>query len=418
MHVHLLTLGSRGDVQPYVALGATLLARGHKVTVTTGRGFDELIEDSGLVSAPISMDVRSMLGEPVVREALDSLSGKVRAFRAMKAETLRQIDETCDRIVETDADVLVFHQKMGVAPTVAAKLGVPAVASFLLPGMVATSAFPFPLIPAASLGAIGNRLSHRLIGSLIDLSYTPLLRRWHRHRYGDTDGLLQPFDGYDPAGRPPLRLHAFSRHIVPRPEDWDRRDKVTGYWFEAAKASWASPAGLERFLGSGPPPVYVGFGSMPSADSSRLTGIVVEALQRAGMRGLLATNWGSLESTSTPDTVHIIETAPHSWLFPRCAAVVHHGGAGTTHEGLRWGRPTVVCPVGVDQPFWGRRVAKLGVGPQPIPLKKLTPDSLAVALRQTKDRKMDERAARLGEEIRTEGGTEVAADLVEAWIAR
>ncbi len=140
-------------------------------------------------------------------------------------------------------------------------------------------------------------------------------------------------------------------------------------------------------------------------------------LARSGWRGVLETVWGGLAKIELPNSVHMLETAPHSWLFRRCAAVVHHGGAGTTHEGLRWGRPTIICPFAVDQPFWGRRVAALGVGPSPIPQKTLSTDKLATALTAVRDPAMIARAEALGAKIRSERGTEAAADVIEHCLA-
>jgi sterol 3beta-glucosyltransferase len=159
----------------------------------------------------------------------------------------------------------------------------------------------------------------------------------------------------------------------------------------------------------------VGFGSMAGPDAPRLTAVVAEALARAGQRGVLATGWGGLSAGNSPDRDHVfvLREAPHSWLFPRVAAVVHHGGAGTTHEGLRWGRPTLACPVFGDQPFWGRRVAALGAGPRSIPQRSITTEVLADAIRGlATDPRMRERARTLGESIRSERGVTVAVDAI------
>ena len=144
-----------------------------------------------------------------------------------------------------------------------------------------------------------------------------------------------------------------------------------------------------------------------------MTGVVLEALERTGRRGLLATGWGGLEAGPQGDRVFVIEAAPHTWLLPRCAAVVHHGGAGTTHEALRWGRPQVVCPVFGDQPFWGRRVRALGAGPAPLPQKRLTATALAAALSVVAEPAVAARAEALGAALRAEPGAATAAGLLE-----
>jgi UDP:flavonoid glycosyltransferase YjiC (YdhE family) len=160
------------------------------------------------------------------------------------------------------------------------------------------------------------------------------------------------------------------------------------------------------FLAAGLPPVYIGFGSMTARDPRELTNIAVEALRAAGQRGVLLSGWAGLGTDSeVPDHVCVVTDVPHAWLFPRVAAVVHHGGAGTTAAGLRAGVPTIVTPVGGDQPFWGARVARLGAGPPPIPPRELTAARLAAAIRTaTADVGMRRRAAALGERIRAEDG--------------
>ncbi|MCP4593378.1 MAG: glycosyltransferase family 1 protein, partial [bacterium] len=157
--------------------------------------------------------------------------------------------------------------------------------------------------------------------------------------------------------------------MAPKPSDWGEQAHVTGYWFLDHVSDWQPPADLVRFLESGPPPVYVGFGSMMSRRAEQTTRITLDALKQSGQRGLIATGWGALSQSDLPDEVFLIESVPHDWLFPRTAAVVHHGGAGTTGAGLRAGVPGIVVPFGGDQPFWARRVEALGVGPAPIPRK-------------------------------------------------
>jgi UDP:flavonoid glycosyltransferase YjiC (YdhE family) len=208
-------------------------------------------------------------------------------------------------------------------------------------------------------------------------------------------------------------LYGFSTHVVPRPTDWDESVHVTGYWFLEGSADWHPPDELAAFLTSGPPPVYVGFGSMGALESGDTAGIVLEALRLAGQRGVVLTGAGEGIRHKTPDNILAVGTVPHDWLFPRVAAVVHHGGAGTTAAGLRAGVPSVLVPVFADQPFWGRRVADLGVGPEPIPHCRLAAERLARAIGlAVSDEPMRRRAAELGRAIRAEDGVSRAVRLV------
>lgn len=219
-------------------------------------------------------------------------------------------------------------------------------------------------------------------------------------------------------GQPVPAMYCYSPHVLPRPDDWPRTTIVTGYWFLDRTSDWRPPTGLPEFLASGAPPVYVGFGSMAGRDPGRVTKIVLGALAKSGQRGVIASGWGGLKASKLPDEVFTIESAPHEWLLPRVAAVVHHGGAGTTAAGLHTGRPTVICPFFGDQPFWGRRVFELGLGPKPIPQKKLTVDNLASAIRAAvSEEAMRRGAADMGERIRAEDGVGRAVEFIEGIVA-
>ena len=209
-------------------------------------------------------------------------------------------------------------------------------------------------------------------------------------------------------------LYGYSPLVVPPPPDWEDFIHVTGYWFPEPPGGWEPPADLVRFLESGPPPVYVGFGSMVNRKPEETTALVLQALARSGQRGVLSAGWGGLKREELPETVHMIDSVPFSWLFPQMAAVVHHGGAGTTSLGLWAGVPAVVTPFMGDQPFWGQRVYELGVGSRPIPRRRLTVDNLAEAIRcAVSDASMRERAALLGERIRAENGLSRAVAVIE-----
>jgi sterol 3beta-glucosyltransferase len=214
-------------------------------------------------------------------------------------------------------------------------------------------------------------------------------------------------------------LNAYSKQIFPKPFDWDENVFITGYWFLDEQNDYQPSKELQAFLDAGEPPVYVGFGSMAGKKPERVTRIVIDALQKAYVRGLLASGWGGLAPEDLPDSIMMIDHAPHDWLFPRVSAVVHHGGAGTTAAGLRAGKPTVICPFIVDQPFWGRRVFEMGVGSQPIPQKKLNVDNLASALIEvTSNPSIQQNAQVIGEKIRAEDGVKNAVKIIEEIILK
>jgi UDP:flavonoid glycosyltransferase YjiC (YdhE family) len=200
--------------------------------------------------------------------------------------------------------------------------------------------------------------------------------------------------------------------VLPVPADWTEEVLVSGYWFLDSDEDWQPPAALASFLAAGDRPVYVGFGSMPGLDPLRLAEMVIEGLARAGKRGLLATGGGALALKDVPDHVHVIEDAPHDRLFRLVGAAMHHGGAGTTGASLRAGLPTIICPFFGDQPFWGRRVARLEVGPRPLDRRTLDVPTLAAAFKATENPAMRERARTLGQSIAEEDGVRAAADFI------
>lgn len=224
----------------------------------------------------------------------------------------------------------------------------------------------------------------------------------------------------NPDGSPVTVLYPYSRHVVPVPADFPPSAHVTGYWFLPPDPAWLPATRLVDFLAAGRPPVYIGFGSMgfgKGADERR--DAVLRALDANRLRGIVATGWGGLSAGDAPsDDVLVVDAVPHDWLFDRVAAVVHHGGAGSTAAGLRAGKPTLVCPFLGDQPFWGARVHAAGAGPEPLPAKKLS-EALKERLRDlVHDEGHRRRAARLGEMIRADDGlgqgVKVVEDLVGA----
>jgi sterol 3beta-glucosyltransferase len=214
-------------------------------------------------------------------------------------------------------------------------------------------------------------------------------------------------------------LGAYSPSVIPHPPDWPDSVHITGYLFLESGSDWTPPPDLDRFLAMGDPPVYIGFGSMAGRSPEELAELIAEAIAKSGQRGLLLKGWGGLKPEWVPDEVYVAESVPHSWLFPRVSAVVHHGGAGTTAEGLRTGAPTVIVPFAFDQAFWGRRVRALGAGTDPLPLKRLSADRLAEAIMTAvSDPQIRHRARSCGQAIRAEDGVGDAVRVIEGYLAK
>jgi UDP:flavonoid glycosyltransferase YjiC (YdhE family) len=398
-----MTIGTRGDVQPYIALGLGLKAAGHDVMIATSEEFKPLVHNYGLQHTTLRGDflkvAQTNSGESATRNPLRL----IRQYVEMARDTLEDEWSSAQR-----AELLIYNPAAFGGYHIAEKLGVPTFAAFPTPLYSPTHAFPSPFFPFSNLGPF-NKLSHRLFAKIGPTLYRRPIGEWRREVLG-----LPPAKGETMLrGKSVTKLYAYSEAVLPRPTDWDESSVVAGYWFLDSPADWQPPLELVDFLREGPPPVYIGFGSMFMGGGARKTEIVLNALKLAGQRGILATGCGGLAVGDAPDDIFVLDAVPHGWLFPQVAAVVHHGGAGTIGAALRAGRPMIICPFVGDQFFWGRRVKVLNVGPSPIPQWRLTVERLADGIRSAvDDQDMRQRAAALGKAIRAEDGIGRAIALI------
>jgi hypothetical protein len=206
---------------------------------------------------------------------------------------------------------------------------------------------------------------------------------------------------------PRLRVpwtYAWSEALIPKPKDWGDHISVSGFYFLKQASTYKPPDDLAAFLDGGPPPVYIGFGSITVEDPEKLTSLLFEAIKYCGVRALVSKGWGGLGNESTPDNIFMLGDCPHDWLFPRVSCVVHHGGAGTCAIGIALGKPTVVVPFFGDQPFWGGMVYRAGAGPKPVLFKDMTAETLTESIKFALKPDTLERAKALGEKIRDEDG--------------
>lgn len=419
MKIMIIALGTRGDVQPYVALGIGLQKAGHQVSICCVSNFRAFVEEYGLTWCYTYDDTIEYLQSDIGRAALDdekTLRETIALWKTVLKEAdktqKRQIDATWHAVEQAKPDLLLYHPKAYCAPHYAEKLGISAMLAALIPGMVPSREFPPLGLPSWKLGGWYNLWGTRLLLKLMSMGLAKYVRAWRQ-----SQGLPELQHGFhvlrNGAGNPVPVLNGFSQYVVPPVRDWPSHAAMMGYWFLDQPDTWQPPPALVDFLDAGDPPIYIGFGSMAGRKSAHISRLVVEALQKASVRGILATGWGGLEATDLPDSIHPIESAPHDWLFPRMAAVVHHGGAGTTSVGLRFGRPTMIVPFFGDQSFWGRHLHDLGVGPAPIRPKDLTVDKLARAFRELVDNaSFRTNAASIGQKLQSEDSIQPALDFI------
>lgn len=418
MRIVILTIGSRGDVQPYLALGLGLQRAGYDVRVATHAIHQDFVTSHGLAFADVEGDPREMMQRDAGQGWLESGSNVLSFMR----EFVRLAGPIADKLLADaweacrDADAIVYSLLGFPGYHVAEKTKVPCFSAPLQP-LTRTRAFPSMNMPALPLGGGYNWLTHLFNEQLFWQLFRGPVNRWRRETLGlPALPFKGPFDRLYEEREP--FIYGYSPSVIPKPADWPDDHYVTGYWFLDAPADWQPPADLLDFLQSGPPPVYIGFGSMSGRTAQQLVETALEAVTLAKQRAILLGGWADVGNGNLPDYIFRVDSIPHDWLFPRVAAVVHHGGAGTTAAGLRAGVPSILTPFFADQPFWGQRVCQLGVGPRPIPRKQLTAERLAAAITAAvTDREMRARAAALGEKIRAEDGVARAVEIIRRQIA-
>ncbi|MFJ7905796.1 glycosyltransferase [Kitasatospora sp. NPDC096204] len=379
MRILIATAGSRGDVAPFTGLGARLRAAGHQVAVATHGTFAESVRAAGLEFRPLPVDPRAELASAAGRRLLRAGSGPGAVLRLLRLgrRFMPALGDGLADATALGADLLLTTSTTSaLGQVVAEAAGIPSIGLHLQP-LAPTREFAPAVTGTRSLGRSGNVLAGHAVQATTDQLFAPAVRGLRRR-------LGLPPRGVARARRDHPVLHGFSPLVVPRPADWHPRLDVAGYWWPADRPHWQPPARLLDFLAAGPPPVFVGFGSLVVPDAERLTSTVLAAARSARVRLLLQSGWSELTAEDS-DSVLTIGDTPHDWLFPRTAAVVHHAGAGTTAAALRSGTPTVPVPAQLDAPFWSARLALLGVSPGPVPLPALTPARLATALRLALD---------------------------------
>lgn len=409
MKILISTLGSRGDVQPYLALAAGLQKAGHRVTLAAPETFADWIQAYGVEVVPLRFNPQEAM------QKLGKGKGGLRTMGAMLNILKAGMQDTQDRVWQAAQTTDFFIQSatgLGVME-VASMRGIPGAFVYLFP-FAPTRAWPMFWLPwRSSLGGGYNLLTHKIIARALWQVGGPMVNEWRKQLglkpWRSQDEMLK----YSQSLKTPF-LYGYSPCLLPEPKDWDALQHVTGYWFLEAPPNWQPAPELLQFLESGPPPVYIGFGSVNSENPERLTRLALRALELSGQRGLLLTGWGGLSQQATSPNVMFVENVPHEWLFPHMAAVVHHGGAGTTGAGLRSGVPSIITPFGGDQFAWADLVVKRGVGPHAPGIKNLTAKKLATAIdTAVKDSAMRARAAALGAQIRAEDGVAQAIELIE-----
>ncbi|KAG5416548.1 hypothetical protein IGI04_004115, partial [Brassica rapa subsp. trilocularis] len=395
MQIVMLIVGTRGDVQPFVAIAKRLQEYGHRVRLATHANFKEFVLTAGLEFYPLG-------GDPKV---LAECPSEIQIQRKQMKDIINSLLPACkepdpDSGNSFKADAIIANPPAYGHTHVAEALRIPIHVFFTMP-WTPTSEFPHPLSRVKQ--PAGYRLSYHIVDSLIWLGIRDMIKDLRKKKLK-----LRPvsyLSGTQGSGSNIPHGYMWSPNLVPKPKDWGPQIDVVGFCFLDLASNYEPPAELVEWLEAGDKPIYIGFGSLPVQEPEKMTEIIVEALERTKQRGIINKGWGGLGNLKEPkDFVYLLDNVPHDWLFPRCKAVVHHGGAGTTAAGLKAACPTTIVPFFGDQPFWGERVHARGVGPAPIPVDEFSLHKLEDAINFMLDEKVKSSAETLAKEMKDEDG--------------
>ncbi|KAF8717122.1 hypothetical protein HU200_026237 [Digitaria exilis] len=411
LKIAMLVVGTRGDVQPFIALAKRLQEFGHYVRLATHVNFRTFVKSAGIDFYPLGGDPRIMAQYMTKNKGFClAAPTEIYAQRKQLKEIIFSVLPAC---TEPDLDTGIPFRAQAIIANppayghlhIAEALGIPLHIFFTFP-WTPTDEFPHPL--ARMPQSATYRLSYLILDLIIWWGTRGFINDFRKKLNLPPIAYFSTYHGsisHLPTG------YMWSPQLMPKPKDWGPLVDVVGYCFLNLGTKYEPPLELSQWLQQGPKPIYIGFGSMPLDDEKKVTSTILDALRETGQRGIISRGWGALGSFSeVPVDVFILEDCPHDWLFPRCAAVVHHGGAGTTAAGLIAGCPTTVVPFFGDQFFWAERVHARGVGPAPIPIAALTVEALSNAIRFMLDPEVKSRAMELAIAIGNEDGVAAAVD--------
>lgn len=430
LNIVIMVIGSRGDIQPFLKIGQILRDRGHRVRIATHPAFRDFVQnDIGLEFFSVGGDpselMAFMVKNPGLIPSFETVrQGEIARRRTAMAEMFEGFWRSCINATDDEKDKLNYRMMGKMDPFVAdaiianppsfahvhiaERLGIPLHMMFTFP-YSPTIQFPHPLANIKSTksnvdAGYVNFMSYALVEMMTWQGLGDLVNSFRVRTLG-----LEPVSSFwapDALWRMKVPYtYMWSPELVPKPQDWGPEIDVTGFVFLDLASGFKPPDELQKFLDAGEKPVYIGFGSIVVDDPDEFTNLIFEAVKLAGVRALVSKGWGGFGGKGdAPEGVFMLENTPHDWLFPRCSAVVHHGGAGTSAIGLKCGKPTVIVPFFGDQPFWGAMIADNKAGAhKSIPYKKLTAERLAESIKQCMTDEARQNAERIAEGIEKEG---------------
>ncbi|CAM9274599.1 unnamed protein product, partial [Phaeothamnion confervicola] len=426
MSILILVVGTRGDVAPFIALGLQLKAAGNRIRIGTHDVYRGDVVGAGLEYYPLGGDPKKLSSFMVKTEGrlipnLVSLCRDLPEKTAMLDDIIKTVwpaatavDPEAPEKGRFIADAIISNPVSYAHIHAAEALGVPLHLMFPQP-WTPTKAFPHPFanLPYTRGWSRQNWASYYAVDEFFWTGVKPYINDARVRLMGMDPirtgelGAFMTLDNYVPW------TFMWSPALAPKPKDWGEHVDVAGNFFtdvDSAVKDYTPPPAAAAWLDAGDAPIFVGFGSMVIADTAKLTALILDAAAAAGVRVLIQSSWSELTADNLPDNVFLMGNCPHDWLFPRMGAVVHHGGAGTTAAGLKYGKPTMICPFFGDQHFWGQMVYDRGCGPKPVPIVSMTAEVLAESFKELTSPSCREKAGEMAAAFAKEDGVKAGVE--------
>jgi len=417
MNITILTLGSRGDVQPYVALGKGLLKRGHNVTICTGKTFKDFVEKHGLSYTEAYIDFMEILK---TEEGQAIFNGGGNVFKILKytKEVINPaFRKTFDNFLAStkQADLIIYHPKAMVAPDLSEYLKIPCVSMPPVPMTYPITEFPSLAVTGnKNFGKFFNKLSYYTVRLSESASIKDIndFRAKSLHLNKRKGGAYS----YDVNGINTPIVYPISRKLFPEVSSWNGYVELPGFFFLDMEDAVLDKK-INEFLEKGSMPITISFSSMPMKDPEAFKKMLVEALEKTNDRAVVLTGVSGLTFEGNKNIL-AIEKAPHRLIFKASKGIIHHGGVGTMAEALLSGRPQVIMPFNVDQPFWAHQLYSKGYALKPLDSKKLKVDDLISCFKQMAESEYILKAKKIGQMIAKENGIETCVDYLETLLRR
>ena len=421
MKIVITTVGTRGDLQPYIALALGLQKADYDVLLVSAKNEESFVKSFGLNFFALSVDIQEIMegdeGQQMAKgdNPIKFITGHLKGSKNLKKLMIKTQDEIWNAC--QDADAIIFHPGMPIGYFIAKELRKVSIMASPFP-IIATKNYPSILFyNGPRLGKLYNLFTHVVLEKLFwTLSKSAIKNFWGSSVKSTINLSVSPIRQQVKTGMPVI--NGYSELLFSRPVEWPSNIHITGSWMITNEPAFTPPAELIHFISQGKPPVFIGFGSMKDTSKFKKTfSIISNAIMLANQRAIVATGWNKLPADEPlPNNIFLIDNVPHTWLFPQMCSVVHHGGAGTTAAGLTAGKPTIIIPFNADQPAWGKRVFELGVGAKPINRNKLTAEKLAEAILYALHTDIITKAKLLGEKLQKENGVANAVMIIDDFL--